>query len=538
MIDRLRECGLSDLTYIDNETVTTCVRPEELSQILRCLILRAGLHFSTCVGVDVSGLGEQGIEIYYIVSGKKLRILLKTRVAPSEKIEVPLDLPCTYWCLHEARDLVGLNLRNEVYTYRFVLPDSYPRSVCPLRKDYQYSERPLTKCVQEVPTRPEKAITLFPHIPYFYEHEDFIVYVDGDKIVDFEYRGFYNHRGIEKVGETRLKADQVPFIAERICGICGYTHSCAYCQAVESALRVDIPESARLTRTLLLEVERIESHLLWLAILCYMINLRDLFLKLMRCREHVMSVGEILTGNRKMYGINVIGGVRDFITSERIEKAARLFSELKTQCTKLLQELKSSERLRAATRGVGTLSREDALITGAVGPVARASGIDYDVRKYLPYAAYSQVSFSIPVYSEGDVYSRALVRIDETLESIDIIDQVLGMSKALLEKPHRSEYEWLPCRVGVGMTEAPRGEDVHFVITGHDLRLYRWRVRAPTYANLPSLWKSLIGEKLEHANLIIASIDPCLACTDRLVVIDAGLGKVRKITRLVEVREA
>ncbi len=535
MLDKLRECGLRDVMSLDEKTVLAQVDLDQLESSLRCLILKVGLHFSTCVGVDVRGLGQSGVDLYYIVTGRNLRVLLRVNVSLSESVKVPEDLPCTYWCMHEARDLVGVKLVHEVYRHRFILPESYSRETYPLKKDYYYQSRPLTKCVRELPTRPEKAVYLFPHIPYFYEHEDFIVYVDGDKIVDFEYRGFYNHRGIEKVGEARLKADQVPFIAERICGICGFAHSCAYCQAVENALRIDVPESARYARTLLLEIERLESHLLWLAILCYMLGLRDLFLKLMKVREYTMSMAEALTGNRKMYGINVIGGVRDFINQERIEKVKKLFSEFKPQCLALLEELERADKVRIVTRNVGTLYKDDAWRIGVVGPVARASGIDYDVRKYLPYAAYSEVSFRVPVYTEGDVYARALVRVEETRESVSIVEQILDRAKILLEEPRRVDYEWSPGKIGVGMTEAPRGEDVHFVLTGHDLRLYRWRVRAPTYANLPCLWKTLIGEKLENANLIIASLDPCLACTDRLIVVDARSNKVRKVMRLVEV---
>ncbi|NPB00944.1 MAG: hydrogenase large subunit [Crenarchaeota archaeon] len=519
VIKVLEECKipLNKIVKLREDTILIDVDKHDLRDVIKCLVLEKGLHFSTCIGVDYSGLREGELALVYVLTRPRVKLMLRVLISENEEAPHVHDiLPAAEWCENEAYDLLGLKTSLPI-AERFILHWGVPSDVRPLRKDFRHDMKihSLASCKL---IEKEGFVEVDPHHPFFYEHEDFLIKVVGNRIVDVLYIGSYINRGIEKVGESRLKIEQVPFIAERICGICGFTHSTAYCQAVESALNIDVPERARFERALMLELERIESHLLLLALIAYAIGLRDIFLELLRYRELVMNACDVLVGNRKMYGLNVIGGVRYGFTVEQVRSVRELVKKLK-DVERALERLSESENLKKL-KDVGTLPREDAHKLGAVGPVARASGIDYDVRRDLSYAAYEMVDFDVPIMDSGDTYARIIIRCEETIQSIRIIEQVLSREE-LVNGELRTEYYPHPGRTGIGMTEAPRGENVHFVITGHDSKLYRWKVRAPTYANLAVLRTILIGESPKNAPIIIASLDPCLSCTDRLV-------KVRK----------
>ncbi|NPA23654.1 MAG: hydrogenase large subunit [Crenarchaeota archaeon] len=517
VIKILEECEVDpqNVSKIGPDTFLIDLDKRQLRDVIKCLVLDKGLHFSTCLGVDYSGLRQGSMALIYVVTRPSSKIIIRVTLNENESIPYVHDiLPAAEWCELEAMDLLGLKTSLPVED-RFILHWGLPSKVQPLRKEFKHNTR-LSNMVSCRVSKPEDFVEVDPHHPFFYEHEDFLIKAIGNRIVDVLYIGSYINRGIEKVGESRLKMEQVPFIAERICGICGFTHSTAYCQAVESALDIDVPERARFERTLMLELERLESHLLLLALIAYSVGLRDIFLGLLRSREIVMNACDILVGNRKMYGLNVIGGVRYGFETRQIRDVKELIKKLKTSL-KILDALKESQELRKL-KDVGVLPKESAHKLGAVGPVARASGIDYDVRRDLPYAAYEEVDFDVPIMDQGDTYSRIVIRCEEVIQSVRIIEQVLNRD-VLTKGDLRTEYYPAPGKIGVGMTEAPRGENVHLVITGHDSRLYRWKVRAPTYANLAVLRAVLVGESPRDAPVIIASLDPCLSCTDRLVMV-------------------
>jgi len=333
------------------------------------------------------------------------------------------------------------------------------------------------------------------------------------------------YRGIEKLAEGRMTYDQIPFIAERICGICGYTHSCCYCQALEEAAGIEVPERALYIRTILLELERIHSHLLLIGVAMHLLGYDTGFMHLWRIREAVMDLCEDLTGNRKTYGMNLPGGVRRDIDEKRVEAVKRVLDKLEEDYKRVISVVAGLREIRERTVEIGVLDKENARKISVVGPVARASGLDRDVRRDHPYAAYDDLEFKVPVYSEGDVWARVMVRVEEVFESISIVRQALDkMPKGeIIVKPKA-----IPSgKYGMSATEAPRGEDVHFLITGKGNRVYRWKVRAPTYNNLPAVPYMLRGYKLADAPIIIASIDPCFSCTDRLVVVDVKSGRKR-----------
>ena len=317
-------------------------------------------------------------------------------------------------------------------------------------------------------------------------------------------------------------------LVERICGICSHTHPLCYCQAVEEAMGVEPPDRARYIRTIIAELERIHSHLLWAGVALHLIGYDSLFMYFWRYREPICMLFELLTGNRQNYAINCVGGVRrDIDVPKRRDRIMRTLKEVGDGVRRLEEMLLEDPLVKARLVGVGVLTKDDARRYCVVGPTARGSGVPIDVRVCEPYAAYAEVGVDIKVFSEGDVMAKTLVRVQEVLESIEIVERAID---AMPGGPLRAELPEPPVSEGIGKTEAPRGEDIHYVRLNGTVVPERHKVRAPTYANIPSLVPQLLGETIADAPIIIGSIDPCLSCTDRLSVVDAETGKPLGIT--------
>jgi Ni,Fe-hydrogenase III large subunit len=303
----------------------------------------------------------------------------------------------------------------------------------------------------------------------------------------------------------------------------------AYAQAVEAAASLEIPPRAAWIRTALLELERLHSHLLWLGLACHLIGFDTLFMQAFRVREPVMWMAERITGNRKTYGLCLVGGVRRDVTSEARAELRRVLDELEQEWRALSGAVGGDRNLRARTVGVGVTSPDLVRSMGLVGPVARAAGVDIDCRRDHPYAAYGRVEFDVVTAQGGDVWARLVVRLEEGLQSIRILRQCL---ERMEPGPLRLELkDPLPAgRIGVSSVEAPRGESHHFVVTGDGNRPRRWRVRAPTYQNLQGIPAMIQGQFLADMPISLGSIDPCFSCTDRLETVDLGSGAARTWT--------
>ncbi|MCC6022760.1 MAG: NADH-quinone oxidoreductase subunit C [Desulfurococcaceae archaeon] len=506
------------------------VRPEDLVSVVKGITEGLGGIYTVVVGVDGRGIDNTYHSIYvFSLDELKTYVLIRVRLSPEDpKVEsITPIVKGANWGEREVRDLLGIEVLGHPDPRTLILPDGWPSNTYPLRKDFSYCERPRldNPGSNYVPQRSEEVVALpyGPYHPLLHEPEYFELHVKGETVVDVEYRGFHVHRGIEKLGESRLTYNQVPFVAERICGICGFVHNVCYCQAVENAAGIEVPERALYIRSLVLEVERIHSHLLWLGVACHVLGFDTGFMHAWRIREPVMYLAELLTGSRKTYGINLVGGVRRDVNRDSIEKVVKILKKVKEEYDHFVKSLTSVKEVVKRLEGSGILPKSEAISYGVVGPTARGSGLKRDVRVDHPYAAYKEASFRVPVYSECDNMSRLLVRVDEVYESISIIDQLIDK---LPSGPIMAEDVEVPeFREGFSGVEAPRGEDVHYVITGRFSKVYRWKVRAPSYNNIPALKVMLHECPLSDAPLTIASIDPCFSCTDRLVVVDVLTGR-------------
>jgi len=455
--------------------------------------------------------------------------------------ELPPDKPCiesisdvvpaASWAEREMKDMVGIEPVGHKYLKRLVLPDGWPEGVYPLRKDARWDEVPAgfsddLELTFDDPPEGCMVVPFGPFHPTLDEPAHFRLYVEGEMVRGCEYRGFMAHRGIEKLAESVMSYNDIPMLAERICGICGCVHSVAYTQAVESAAALKPPPRAEYIRTVMLEIERLHSHLLWTGLACHILGFDTLFMQSFRIREPIMWIAEKITGNRKTYALCQIGGVRWDITPELKMALRQTLDTLEAEWRPIVAAVSGDNNIQKRTRGVGVADKSLAKAAGLVGPVARAAGVDIDCRRDHPYAAYDRVDFHVITQKDGDVWSRLLVRLQEVFQSIAIIRQCLDkMPGGPLQLEIQDE---LPTgRIGLSSIEAPRGESHHFVITGENNRPRRWRVRAPTYQNLQGVPMMIKDQQIADMTISLGSIDPCFSCTDRMETIDLRSGNVR-----------
>jgi len=361
---------------------------------------------------------------------------------------------------------------------------------------------------------PKSVITIGPYHPLQEEPELFQLTVEGETVVDIEVSVGYNHRGIEKLSE-RKTFDQSTFVIERICGICSTSHPFAYTQAVEDIIPVEVPERAKYIRTIIAEGERIHSHLLWFGLAGHFLGYNTVYMWMWRLREEILDVMEILSGNRNNYAMFKPGGVRRDIKPEDIPLAIKKIDSILPTVDRLKGAILDDPVLHARLKGIGTLTKEEAIAYCALGPTSRASGVARDVRKDAPYAAYDRIDWNMIVTANGDVWDKAVVRLLELYESIKI------MKNCLLNLPGGEidlKIKSIPPGEGIGAHEAPRGETFHYVRSDGTNRPARHKVRAPTFMNLPTLKATVPGSSIADAAIILAAIDPCYCCTERLAV--------------------
>jgi membrane-bound hydrogenase subunit alpha len=361
-----------------------------------------------------------------------------------------------------------------------------------------------------------------PFHPLQEEMEFYQLTLDGEIVTDIDVRISYNHRGIERISET-LQFDQVPFLVSRICGICSASHPLAFVQAVEEIADVKLPERARYVRMIIAELERIHSHILWVGLAGHFIGYDTVFMWAWKYREPVLDLLEIITGNRNNYGNLVIGGCREDIPDELVPRILKELDLIEKKMDMITKAVLDDPILHARLKGVGILTREAAIQYAVTGPTARASGVDIDVRRDDPYAAYSELDWSVPTQTEGDVFSKAVVRLLETFESIKMVRE--GLRK-LPGGPIKTEVKEIPPGEGTGHAEAPRGETFHYVRSDGGNRPVRHKARAPSYVNVPSFKASCIGQKLADVTITLAAVDPCYSCTERLAVVDKRTNEV------------
>ena len=515
------------------DTLRFAIRKTAVRAVVAALVEQMQARFMISVGTDKRSLtGDFSILHLFSLDREHLYVLVESPVSEKDpQIESITEvIPGANWAEREFRDAIGVHPDGHPDPRRLLLADDWPEGVYPLRKDFPYNcQPPRAENARPQMLEPPKGASVVPIGPFFPVLEEpayWRMFVEGETVVGCDLRIFYNHRGIEKLGDSVLTYNEIPYLAERICGNCGFIHSTCYCQAVEKAAGIEAPRRARYIRTIMLELERIHSHLLWLGIAGHIIGFDTVLMQTWRIREPIMWLCEEISGNRKTYGMNTIGGLRRDLPDEIKPKLLETLAQVEKEAIAVRNAIVGDTTLQARTKGVGGLTNEWAKKVCVVGPPARASGVAIDARVDHPYAAYDEIPARIATEEAGDTWARVLVRVTELMESIRLVREALA---ALPAGPICADIqEEIPAdRVGVSVVEAPRGEAVHIVLTGGDNRPDRWRVRAPTYPNLQAMPAMVAGANIADVPITLGSLDPCFSCTERLETVDRRTSQVR-----------
>jgi Ni,Fe-hydrogenase III large subunit/Ni,Fe-hydrogenase III component G len=474
-------------------------------------ILQEGFeaHFADIfaeVGASHSGTGQDGLDLrlHLVLALDRQRLWLHL-VAPltdgvSHYPSLVGALPAADWYEREIRDEAGIEAIGHPMLRRLRLPATWPPDDYPLRgvvgnRVLEVSEAgaqeesgarvPLAgqDDEREVLDPGPEGVVDYPLGPVrsgVVESGHYTLRTVGEEIVDFRLQLFYKHRGVEQlaVGLTPL---HLPLLAERISGTSGFAHALAACEALERAGGVVVPLRARFLRTFFAELERLYNHLGYHADLCQATGLTVGQAQFDILKERVLRLNAELTGHRYLFGACVYGGMACDLSSAGLQAARALVGALRQRVPRLGKMALTSPSHVDRLENTGILPPAEARSWAAVGPIARASGIDRDVRRDFPYAAYDEVSFEVPVFDEGDALARARVRLEEMIQSLHIMGQVL---EKLPGGPVRSNSAEPPKgHSALAWVESPHGEGLHWLHTDAAGQLTRYRVRTASFAN-------------------------------------------------------
>ena len=542
-----------EVTRQADDQITVLVDRNDLPLAVKTLYYDIGGFISTMIPNDerqingcyalyyaISMEGSKMTEADDFAAEDKCFITVKTLIPGSDPTfpSVTPLVPACVWYEREAYDMFGLVAEGLPDKRRLVLSDDWPDGLHPLRKDamdYRYRPDPVDHRDEPdaeflFPTG--DAVVDVPLGPLHVTSDEpghFRLFCDGDEIIDADYRLFYQHRGMEKLAENRMNYDQMGYLAERVCGICGYAHAIACIEAAEKAIKLEIPLRAQAIRVICLEIERLHSHLLNIGLACEVTGNYNAFMHIFRVREYSMELAQLVTGGRKTYGNVVMGGLRRDMTNHEIKKGLEIINKLDIQISEIWDAVMEDKRQLGRWKGVGVLDRQVARDFSPVGPNMRGSGFKRDNRYDHPYDFFKQIEFEVAVEHGCDVFAREMVRYKELKSSIHIIRQCFEM---MPQTPIMIDPVTMikPENFALGHDEAPRGENVHWIMQGSAQKVYRWRCRAATYNNWPSLRYQFRGNNISDAALIVCSLDPCYSCTERVTLVDVRTKKSKILT--------
>lgn len=456
--------------------------------------------------------------VYYVFAdraGSHL-LVLKTGLGDADEfLSIADQLPAAHLYEREIQDLFGLTAVGNPDPRRMIWHSNWPPGVYPLRKDFDCHCKPpladeemvfhqvLGEGIYEIPVGPVHAGIIEPG--------HFRFSVSGEPIINLEAQLYFTHKGIEKLCAGQ-SIEKCCFIAERISGDETFTNSLAFCQAVEKIAGIDIPERAAYSRVVLAELERLICHLGDLGGICVDVGYGFASQQFTAMKGWAYGIADQLCGSRFLRSANKPGGLRrDF--------AAGKEESILEQLTKISQELHDTVRIIKGNplfidrvEHTGIVREKIAVDLNAVGPAGRAAGVHTDVRKAFPYAAYGKLSFAIPEHHNGDVNCRMNVKIEEIYESITLIQQSLAAmpgGKICEVLPDLEPYQY-----GFGMTESPRGENIHWLMTGENNTVFRYKIRTPSFCNWPVLCHAVQGNIVPDFPLINKSFNLSYAGND------------------------
>ncbi|MGA2880953.1 MAG: NADH-quinone oxidoreductase subunit C [Bryobacteraceae bacterium] len=481
--------------------------------------LEAGCRLTATFAEDRTEM-ESCYYVYYVFEkpDDARYLLLRTPVAIEHPVfpSLAAEFPAVNWQEREIQDWFGLAAEGHPNPRRVALHDNWP-DVHPLRKTFsidtvlpplegeQHLFRPtLGEGVFQIPVGPIHAGIIEPG------HFNFAV--AGEPILYLQLRMFYAHKGIEKRFE-QLPVNRAVYLAESISGDSSFSHGVAFCQAIEQAADVEVPERGRRMRTILLELERIYNHVADIGAIATDVGFVIANAHASRLREMILCENEELTGSRLLRGMVCPGGVRRDWKWDQTEDLNGVLNTFAREFGDLMRIIETSDSTRDRLERTGILYPEKARDLGIVGVAGRASGVNRDVRRDHPYAAYDSIALHVPVYQEGDVLRRLQVRVDEVRQSLGVIRSMIA---ELQPGYHRVLLPPLPPdRCALAAVEGWRGEILHWIRTGPENRLERCKIKDPSLNNWPALVEAVQGNIVPDFPVINKSFNLSYSGTDR-----------------------
>lgn len=456
---------------------------EDLKGILRVMLCTDERHID----------GTFKIRLVFSVPKSRDFIILFFKLRDRESYpSITPFVPACHWYEREINDMFGITPQGHPDPRRLVFHDSFPSNCHPLRKDWQITELELKEWgegrkikevyeffkvegeeVYEIPVGPVHAGIIEPG--------HFRFSAVGETIFFLEARLFYTHKGVEKHFE-KIGFEKGVLLSERISGTSSFSHSTAYCMAVENMCKIDIPERVKAIRTILLELERIYNHIGDIGNMCAGTGLQVGNQYGAYIKEKLMRLNHKISGHRYLRGINKIGGVTKDIFEYKGEiiKQLKEVEKLKADFLELLLgNISHIERLEKT----GKLAKDIAIKLGATGVAGRASGLEDDIRIAHPHLLYDKANFDLITEESGDVLARMIVRAKEADESFKIVRQILEMS--FPDELQIVDFKIKPESEGLGYVESPRGSVFYFVKSGPNGEVERVKVRSSSYCNWP-----------------------------------------------------
>ncbi|HKZ77430.1 MAG TPA: NADH-quinone oxidoreductase subunit C [Pyrinomonadaceae bacterium] len=458
-------------------------------------LLRAQFHAELILMVANDRRADKGVfEMHYLFANARENWFLHAteELAPEEPI---ISLATFYYPAsrfeREIQDLFGIQAIGHPDPRPLVRHAFWPKDYFPLRKDAVPPEhfeddgtpfpfKPVGgEGVYEIPVGPVHAGVIEPG--------HFRFSVIGETVIDLKIRLYFTHKGTEKLFEGRLPGDGVE-LAERISGDTTIGHSLAYCQALESLSGTEVPSRARYLRVILLEMERLYNHIADFGAIANDTGFAIAHAHCSRLRERLLRLNKLLTGNRLLRGGVVPGGVR-FDLPDGLDLPAELYSIL-SDFNEVVDISLKNTILIDRLEGTGCLTKQTAVDHGTLGYVARASGVDIDIRRDHPFATYDELDFQVPVRESGDVYARTMMRVDEAAQSVALIRQAF---KRLAPGPLAAPLGPLPAfEPAFGIVEGWRGAIIHWIMVDDEGKLYRVKIKDPSFVNWPALSFALL----------------------------------------------
>jgi len=520
IISILKKCNLDEST-INTSHLLCNIQKEDLQTSIEVL-LKEKVSFLTMFAIDERlSSGKYRLDLIFLVLNANSLLTFKIyldEVKPSYPAISKL-IPAAEWFEREIHDMFGI-IAEGVDLEPLVLHRDFPHGkYFPMRKDFKLNQeikisevphefiQPHAEGMHQVAVGPIHAGIIEPgHLRFC---------TIGEQILDFNAQLFYTHKGIEKSAEGKTIEEGL-VLAEHVCGMCSYSHSVAYCQAVESLSKVIIPKRAAYIRTICLELERLNSHLSDLSAICSAGGFAIASMQAASFREKAMQLTSKLTSHRFFRGLNTVGGLKRDIDNDEFESLKNQLQNLKKEFESLEKIIIDSDTLLDRLETTGELSFIQAKKFGIVGPAARASGIDIDLRRDFKYAGYSNFAPVISIETEGDALSRTKIRVKDIYSIFDFIPRIIDKLPIGKIKEEMPELLSATPKEGIGLVESAKGSLIHYVRLDEKNKISRWHVRSASYMNWRGMVQATKGRNIvPDGPLVNKSFNLCYACVDR-----------------------